>query len=170
MGWPVWEAAQPVQETIGSPVVGVAPFGMGGSSPGGHPVDRPGFDRRDCARRVSMDQTSLKEVRDGGQPDMWVGVNIRAGTRNKPLRTHHIDEDERADHASLSVREKAPDLTGSHRPHPRLDQHGRRRDGQVNCGPCPVYQVRGLGSGGSIVGHVRGARRGRRRGSGRSSV
>ncbi len=95
----------------------------------GHPVDFAGPDHLLVAERVAMRDLAVEEVRDRRQADVRMRPHIgRARHRSGEFeRPKVIEEDERADHATLRERQHAADLEAAEIARPRRDQQIDRR-------------------------------------------
>src|SRR4030095_9449445 len=64
-----------------------------------HPVHLAGPDRKGCAQAVAMHDFAVKQIGNGGKPDVRVGPNVEAIAGAEFGRAEMIEKNERADHA-----------------------------------------------------------------------
>src|SRR5664279_460307 len=81
---------------------------MNDATPGGHPVDLARFDRRRGAKTVAMHDFAVKQISDGGEPDMRMWPHVEAVAGLELRRAEMIEKDERPDHARTRRRQGAP--------------------------------------------------------------
>src|SRR3546814_19022119 len=74
-------------------------FGMDDATAGHHPVDVARPDRLDHAETVAMDDLALKQVGDGGQPDMRMRPHVEALALLELPRAPMVEKHERPDMA-----------------------------------------------------------------------
>ena len=83
---------------------------MGDAAAGGHQVHGAGLDFPDIALAVAVHDAAVKQIGDGGEPDMRMRANVHALAGHELHRPEMVEEDEGADHLPLAVRQRAPHL------------------------------------------------------------
>src|SRR5262245_7884293 len=73
-------------------------FRMHDATARGHPVYLARPDRNGCAQAVAMHDFAVKQVGNGGKPDVRVGANVEAIAGAEFCRAEMIEENKRADH------------------------------------------------------------------------
>ncbi len=99
-----------VEDRPARALVGGGALGVADALAGGHQIDRAGLDPLHRPDAVAMLERALEQVGDGGEVDVGVRADVHALVDAKPRRAHLIEEDERADHRPLLVRQGAVDL------------------------------------------------------------
>src|SRR5262245_35230302 len=74
-------------------------FRMHDAAARGHPIHLARPDRNGCAQAVAMHDFAVKQIGNGGKPDVRVGTNVEAIAGAEFGRAEMIEENERADHA-----------------------------------------------------------------------
>jgi hypothetical protein len=100
-------------------------LGMTDAAARGHPVHFARSNHLMKAEAVAMDDLAREQIRDRRQADvrMWPHVDAARQIRGHLLRSHVIEEHERADHAPLGPRQHAADLESTEIAAPRIDDH-----------------------------------------------
>ena len=84
-----------------------AAFRMCNAAPGGHEVHCAGSDLECVAFAVAMHDAAVEKIGDSGKSDVGVRAHVQALPGNELNRSHLIEENERADHLALAVRQRA---------------------------------------------------------------
>jgi hypothetical protein len=82
-------------------------LGMRDAAAGGHQIHRTRSDFLDIALAVAMHDAAVEQIGDGGEPDMRMRPDVHALAGDELHRAEMIEEDERADHLPLAVRQRA---------------------------------------------------------------
>src|SRR6185369_613623 len=84
----------------------------------GHPVDRARLDRGERAEAVAVHDGAVEQIRDGGEPDVWMRPHVEPVPGAKLRRPEMVEEDEWTHHARLRRRQRAAHLNVAevHRP------------------------------------------------------
>ena len=73
----------------------------------GHQVHGARLDLLDVALAVAVHDAAVEQIGDGGEPDMRMRPHVHALAGDELHRSEMIEEDERADHLPLAVRQGA---------------------------------------------------------------
>ena len=84
-------------------------LGMGDAAARGHQVHGAGRDLQRVAFAVAVHDAAVEQVGDGGEPDVRMRAHVHAAAGHELHRAHLVEEDERADHLALGVRQGAAD-------------------------------------------------------------
>ena len=102
-------------------------LGMGDAAPRRHQVHGAGRDLERIALAVAMHDAAVEQIGDGGKPDMRMRPHVHALPGDELHRAHLVEEDERADHLALAVRQGAAHLEAAEVAGARHDRRARAR-------------------------------------------
>lgn len=75
-----------------------------------HQVHRAGLDHHLGAERITVADRAFEQIGDGGQVDVRMRPHVDPLARRQMRRPHLVEEQERADHGALTVRQSAMHL------------------------------------------------------------
>src|SRR5262245_28038099 len=102
-------ALQAMQAAAAHAPFGSGALGMNDAASRRHPVNFAGADRLCGAEAVAMHDLAVKQESQRREPDMRMGPDIDALAVPQYSRSKMVEEDERADHATLRVRQRPAD-------------------------------------------------------------
>ncbi len=104
---------------------------MRDAAAGAHPVHRAGLDRDLSAEAVAVHDLAVIEEGHGGEPDMGMRAHVEPRAGAELGGPEMVEEDERADHAAVRMRQRAADVEAAEidaaRHDDEVDRVARRR-------------------------------------------